>query len=69
MKVVAHDLAAVQKHKDMIIDCLKEYDVSIKKKALDLLFLITTKENVKNIVKELLNILLVTEEDLLSNLT
>lgn len=67
--MVTHDLKAVQKHKDMIIDCLKEYDFSIKKKALDLLFLITTKENVESIVKELLNILLVTEDELLNNLT
>ena len=53
----------------MILDCLKEYDNSIKKKALDLLFLITTKENVQSIVKELLNILLVTEDDLLHDFT
>ena len=53
----------------MILDCLKEYDNSIKKKALDLLFLITTKENVQSIVKELLNVLLVTEDELLNNLT
>jgi hypothetical protein len=53
----------------MIIDCLKEYDNSIKKKALDLLFLITTKDNVESIVKELLNILLETDEELLHNVT
>lgn len=53
----------------MIIDCLKEYDNSIKKKALDLLFLIARTDNVESIVKELLNILLVTEDELLNNLT
>ena len=68
-KVVQHDIAAVRKHKDMILDCLKEYDISIKKRALDLLFLITSKENIKSIVKELLNILLVTEDDLMFDLS
>ena len=67
-QVVQHDLAAVQKHKDMIVDCLKEYDVSIKKKALDLILVITTKKNVKSIVKELLNLILTEEEELLSGL-
>jgi len=52
----------------MILDCLKEYDVSIKKKALDLILVITTKKNVKSIVKELLNLILTEEEELLSGL-
>jgi hypothetical protein len=30
----------------MILDCLKEFDFSIKKKALDLILLISTKKNV-----------------------
>jgi AP-1 complex subunit gamma-1 len=42
---------------------LKDHDLVIKKKALDLLFKITNHQNVKSITKELLNYLLVADSD------
>lgn len=68
-KVLKHDLNAVQKHKATILECLKENDFTIKKLALDLLYLITNETNVKSIVKEMLNYLLVAEADFMQDLT
>lgn len=42
---------------------MKDHDLVIKKKALDLLFKITNHQNVKSITKELLNYLLVADSD------
>jgi AP-1 complex subunit gamma-1 len=68
-KVLRHDLSAVQKHKATVLECLKENDLTIKKLALDLLYLITNESNVKSIVKEMLNYLLVAESDFIQDLT
>eukprot|EP01022_Parablepharisma_sp_SALTPOND_P007978 TRINITY_DN135012_c3_g1_i1.p1 TRINITY_DN135012_c3_g1~~TRINITY_DN135012_c3_g1_i1.p1 ORF type:complete len:927 (+),score=69.32 TRINITY_DN135012_c3_g1_i1:4744-7524(+) len=62
-KVVQLDYDAVQRHKATILDCVKENDISIRKGALDLLSKLVNKMNVKSIVKELLNILIVAEPD------
>lgn len=56
-QVVELDYQAVQRHKQTIIDCLKDHDIVIKKKALDLLYQICTTANVKSIVKELMGFL------------
>lgn len=42
---------------------MKDHDLVIKKKALDLLFKITNHQNVKSITKELLNYLLIADSD------
>lgn len=46
-----------------MLDCLKDLDLVIKKQALDLLYQITNAQNVKSVVKELLNYLLVADAD------
>ena len=61
--VVDIDYNAVQRHKQTITDCLKDHDLVIKKKALDLLFKITNQSNVKSIVKELINYLLIADNE------
>lgn len=61
--VVDIDYNAVQRHKQTITDCLKDHDLVIKKKALDLLFKITNGQNVKSITKELLNYLLIADNE------
>lgn len=68
-KVVRIDQAAVQKHKNTILDCLRESDISIKRHALTLLCEIVNESNVKSIVKEMLNYLLISETDFLQELT
>jgi AP-1 complex subunit gamma-1 len=42
---------------------LKDHDLVIKKQALDLLYKITNGHNVKSIIKELLNYLLVADAE------
>lgn len=49
---------------------MKESDISVKQLALELVFVISNEQNVKSIVKELLNHLLtVTDESFLKELT
>jgi AP-1 complex subunit gamma-1 len=61
--VVDVDYSAVQRHKTTITECLKDHDMVIKKKALDLLYKICNHSNVKSIVKELTNFLLAAENE------
>jgi len=62
-RVVNVDLKAVQRHRATIIDCLKDSDISIRKRALDVAYALVNEENIKNMTKELLNYLLVADTD------
>lgn len=68
-EVVKLDLATVQKHKNTILECLKDNDISIKRRALDLTYLIINSSNIKQIVKECLNFLLKCEDEIKLELT
>jgi AP-1 complex subunit gamma-1 len=63
LRVTAVDAAAVDKHRTIILECLKDTDVSIRKRALDLIFALVSEENVKSLAKELLHQLVVAEKD------
>lgn len=63
-QMVAINAAAVQRHKNTILECLKDADPVIRKKALELASSIANPENVIGLMKELLNYLLVAENDL-----
>uniref|UniRef100_A0A6B2KXH5 AP-1 complex subunit gamma n=1 Tax=Arcella intermedia TaxID=1963864 RepID=A0A6B2KXH5_9EUKA len=60
-KVVDKDTEAVQRHKSTILACLKDPDVSIKRRALHLLYALVNSSNVKGLVKELLDFLVVAD--------
>ena len=60
-KVVKQDAAAVQRHRNTIVECLKDPDVSIRTRALDLIFKLVTPENVEALTAELLNYLVVAQ--------
>mmetsp|Transcript_22524 Transcript_22524/g.49767 ORF Transcript_22524/g.49767 Transcript_22524/m.49767 type:complete len:831 (-) Transcript_22524:121-2613(-) len=62
-RVVNVDLKAVQRHRTTIIDCLKDSDISIRKRALDVAYALVNEENIKKMIKELLNQLLVADTD------
>merc|ERR1719409_1867440 len=66
------DLKAVQRHRATIIDCLKDSDISIRRRALDVTYTLVNEENIRNMAKELLNYLLVADtefkEDLCSRI-
>ena len=68
-EVAKTDINSVQKHKTTILECLKDNDVSVKRRALDLTYVIINTSNIKVIVKELLNFLLVAENEFKLELT
>ena len=54
LKVVTADYNAVQRHRSTIVDCLKDADVSIKRRAMELCFALVNANNIRSMVKELL---------------
>eukprot|EP00928_Gymnodinium_smaydae_P077105 TRINITY_DN6028_c0_g1_i2.p1 TRINITY_DN6028_c0_g1~~TRINITY_DN6028_c0_g1_i2.p1 ORF type:complete len:875 (+),score=226.66 TRINITY_DN6028_c0_g1_i2:116-2626(+) len=62
-RVVDYDSKAVGRHKGTIIECLKDPDISIRKRALDVAYALINEENIKKMTKELLNYLLVADTE------
>lgn len=48
---------ALQRHRTTVVDCLKDPDVSIRQRALELIYHLVNYENVENLTAELLNYL------------
>jgi len=46
-KVIAQDTQAVQRHRNTIVDCLKDNDSSIRQRALELVYALVNEANVK----------------------
>lgn len=49
-----HDLSSVLRHRSTILDCLRDPDISIRRRALELSFAIVNETNVRVMVRELL---------------
>ncbi|XP_074093929.1 adaptor protein complex 1, gamma subunit isoform X3 [Cotesia typhae] len=54
LKTVYVDTSAVQRHRSTILECLKDPDVSIRRRAMELSFALVNTSNIKNMMKELL---------------
>lgn len=54
LKTVQADYNAVQRHRSTIVDCLKDPDVSIRKRAMELCFALMNTNNIRTMSKELL---------------
>jgi AP-1 complex subunit gamma-1 len=67
-KVIHDDNAAVQRHRNTIVDCLKDPDVSIRQRALDLVYQLVNAQNVEILTAELLNYLVVCHTEHKANL-
>lgn len=67
-KVVTEDNAAVQRHRNTIVDCLKDPDVSIRQRALELIYQLVNEQNVVALTGELLNYLIVAQTEHKANL-
>jgi AP-1 complex subunit gamma-1 len=68
-KVVNIDSEAVQKHRNTVVECLKDPDISIRKRALELIYALVNESSVKVLVRELLNYLLVADQEFKADLT
>lgn len=49
--------SALQKHRSTVVDCLKDPDISIRQRALELIYHLVNHENVESLTAELLNYL------------
>ncbi|CAI4229862.1 unnamed protein product [Auanema sp. JU1783] len=54
LKTVGVDYQAVQRHRTTVVECLKDPDVSIRKRAMELCFALINKTNISNMTKEIL---------------
>ncbi|TIB94206.1 hypothetical protein E3Q19_00520 [Wallemia mellicola] len=68
-KVVGMDTQAVQRHRNIIIDCLRDGDVSIRRRALELSYALINQSNVKVLTRELLSFLEVSDNEFKNGLT
>lgn len=57
LRVVELEPTAVQRHRQTILDCVYDPDISIRRRALDLSYVLITADNVRLMVKELLVVL------------
>lgn len=63
IKVVAVEPNAVQRHRNTILECLRDPDISIRRRALDLSFTLINETNVRVLIRELLAFLEVADNE------
>lgn len=63
IKVVAVEPNAVQRHRNTILECLRDPDISIRRRALDLSFTLINDSNVRVLIRELLAFLEVADTE------
>ena len=63
IKVVAVEPNAVQRHRNTILECLRDPDISIRRRALDLSFTLINESNVRLLIRELLAFLEVADNE------
>jgi len=63
IKVVAVEPNAVQRHRNTILDCLRDPDISIRRRALDLSFTLINDGNIRVLIRELLAFLEVADNE------
>ena len=63
VKVVTVEPNAVQRHRNTILECLRDPDISIRRRALDLSFTLIRGDNVRVLIRELLAFLEVADHE------
>ncbi|KAG0646981.1 Gamma-adaptin [Hyphodiscus hymeniophilus] len=63
IKVVVVEPNAVQRHRNTILECLRDPDISIRRRALDLSFTLINESNVRLLIRELLAFLEVADNE------
>ncbi|KAJ3114180.1 clathrin associated protein complex large subunit [Phlyctochytrium bullatum] len=61
------DSSALQRHRSTVLDCLRDPDISIRRRALDLSFFLINPQNIRILTRELLSFLEVAEGDIRSS--
>ncbi|KAF4663492.1 hypothetical protein FOL47_005717 [Perkinsus chesapeaki] len=61
--VVSVDIGAVQKQRSVILSCLTDPDISLRRRALDVAYSLISEDNVKQMTNEFLNYLIVTDAE------
>lgn len=69
MRAITVDAQAVQRHRATILECVKDSDASIRKRALELVYLLINESNVKPLTKELIDYLEVSDQEFKGDLT
>ncbi|KAI5010998.1 hypothetical protein ZWY2020_013135 [Hordeum vulgare] len=69
MRAITVDTQALQRHMVTILECVKDADASIRKRALELVYLLVSDTNVKPLTKELVDYLQVADPDFKEDLT
>jgi len=69
LKTLNIDNNAVQRHRSTVLECLKDPDISIRKRAIELSFALVNSSNVRSMMKELLNFLETCEQEFKSYTT
>jgi AP-1 complex subunit gamma-1 len=57
LRTVHVDTSAVQRHRSTILECLKDPDISIRKRAMELSFALVNSQNIRTMMKELITFL------------
>lgn len=68
-KVVGLDTNSVQRHRNTILDCLRDGDISIRRRALELSYALINESNVRIMTRELLAFLEVADNEFKLGLT
>lgn len=63
------DTSAVQRHRNIILDCLRDGDISIRRRALELSYALINEQNVRVLVRELLAFLEVADDEFKTGMT
>lgn len=63
LKVIHADLSSIQRHRGTIVECLKDPDVSIKRRAMELCFALINRKNIVEMIDELCNFLITCEPE------
>ena len=63
------DTSAVQRHRNTILDCLRDGDISIRRRALELSYALINEQNVRVLVRELLAFLEVADDEFKTGMT